>query len=65
MSSTKTTATLPNRVDRSDDEHLYQPAIHSHHIRWLHKVSIATGTPITVLVDQALRELEERYQYNR
>jgi len=44
----------PERIDRSDDEHLYQPRIHSRHIRALHRICEEMKEPMTVLVDQAL-----------
>ena len=47
---------MKERIDRHTDEHLYQPKIHSDHIRELHKVSEDTGLPMTVLVDVAIRE---------
>jgi hypothetical protein len=51
----------PERVSRKDDERLYQPRIHSRHIRRLHELSEVTGTPMTVLVDSILREgIEQR-----
>lgn len=50
----------PERVNRKDDERLYQPKIHSRHIRRLHQLSELTGEHITVLVDRALIEYVER-----
>ena len=50
----------PERIRRYDDERLYQPRIHSKRIRELHRISEATGEPMTVLVDQALSEFIER-----
>lgn len=49
----------PAVVDRSEDERLYQPQIHSRWIRALHRISVARGTPMTVLVDHAIREYVE------
>jgi hypothetical protein len=46
----------PQRIGRHDDERLHQPKIHSRRIRERYKISEETGQPITVLVDQALRE---------
>jgi hypothetical protein len=46
----------PERINRHDDERLYQPKIHSRRIRELYRISEETGAPMTVLVDQALRE---------
>jgi hypothetical protein len=51
----------PERISRHDDEHLYQPRIHSRWVRELHKISEATGEPMTVLVDRALREFTQRH----
>jgi hypothetical protein len=49
------------------DERLYQPHIHSQHIRQLYRISppsdgAETGQPMTVLLDQALVEFAERYR---
>ena len=49
------------RVSRQDDERLYQPKIHSRHIRSLHRLSLEVGEPITVLVDRALEEFVARH----
>ena len=45
----------PERIERHDDERLYQPRIHSRWIRTPHKISEEMGEPMTVLVDEALR----------
>ena len=50
----------PERVTRHDDERLYQPRIHSRHIRALHQISQELGEPMTVLVDRALAEFLAR-----
>ena len=47
---------MENRVDRKDDENLYQPKIHSERIRSLYQLKQETGKPMTVLLDQAIRE---------
>ena len=52
----------PERVSRGDDEGLYQPRIHSRHIRALHQISRETGEPMTVLLDQAVGHFVEGYQ---
>ena len=52
----------PERIHRNDDERLYQPRIHSRHIRELHRISQEVGEPMTVLVDQALGEFTDRYR---
>jgi hypothetical protein len=46
---------MTERVSRKDDEHLYQPAIHSRRIRELHKLAELSGQHMTVLIDLALR----------
>ena len=46
----------PERMDWADDEHLYQPRIHSKHIRDLHRIREEMREPMTVLVDRALGE---------
>jgi len=50
------------RVERSDDEHLYQPKIHSRWIRELYAMAQETGLPMTVLVDWALKEYTVNYR---
>ena len=47
------------RVNRQDDEKLYQPRIHSQRIRELHALSVETGQPMTYLVDLILRRYYE------
>ena len=49
---------MENRIDRKDDESLYQPKIHSDRIRTLYNLKQETGKPMTVLLDQAIRDLE-------
>lgn len=51
-------------VCRKDDEFLYQPQIHSRHVRKLYAIKRETGIPMTVLVDQAVRELVSDYEYD-
>ena|SRR6266508_4154756 len=53
---------MENRIDRKDDESLYQPKIHSERIRTLYSLKQATGKPMTVLLDQAIRDLAESYR---
>jgi hypothetical protein len=53
---------MENRIDRKDDESLYQPQIHSKRIRALYQLKQVTGKPMTVLVDQAIRDLTESYR---
>lgn len=52
---------MENRIDRKDDESLYQPKIHSERIRALYQLKQATGKPMTVLLDQAIHEFSESY----
>jgi hypothetical protein len=42
------------RIERGDDERLYQPQIHSKRIRELYQISQQYNLPLTVLVDQAI-----------
>src|SRR6266508_2739667 len=53
---------MENRVDRKDDESLYQTKIHSERIRSLYQLKQQTGKPMTVLLDQAIRELADNYE---
>lgn len=55
----------PERINRTDDERLYQPPIHSRWIRELHVISKKQGEPMTVLVDRAVSEFVERYQVTK
>jgi hypothetical protein len=48
---------MENRIDRKNDESLYQPKIHSERIRTLYSLKQTTGKPMTVLLDQAIRDL--------
>lgn len=52
---------MENRIDRKDDESLYQPKIHSERIRTLYQLKLETGKPMTVLLDQAIRDLAASY----
>jgi hypothetical protein len=52
---------MENRIDRKDDESLYQPKVHSDRIRELSNLKQATGKPMTVLLDQAIRDLAANY----
>jgi hypothetical protein len=52
---------MENRIDRKKDESLYQPKIHSGRIRSLYQIKQATGKPMTVLLDQAIREFAASY----
>lgn len=55
----------PERVGRMDDEGLYQPRIHSRHIRQLHSISEETKLPITVLVDRVIDAFVESYRLSQ
>ncbi len=50
------------RIDRKNDEHLYQPAIHSERIRALYQIKLITGLPLTVIVDIALKDFISEFQ---
>ena len=52
---------MENRIDRKDDESLYQPKIHSERIKTLYSLKQTTGKPMTVLLDQAIRDLASNY----
>jgi hypothetical protein len=52
---------MENRIDRKNDESLYQPKIHSDRTKILYGLKQETGKPMTVLVDQAIYDLAERY----
>lgn len=48
------TPELPRKIDRSNDERIYQPRIHSRRIRELYQIGQEFHLPLTVIVDQAL-----------
>ena len=52
---------MENRVDRKNDESLCQPKIHSQRIRALYQLKQVTGKPMTVLLDQAIKDLAASY----
>ena len=52
---------MENRVDRTNDENLYQPRIHSERIKALYQLKQVTGKPMTVLLDQAIKDLAASY----
>ena len=52
---------MENRIDRKDDESIYQPKIHSERIRTLYGLKQVTGKPMTVLLDQAIQNLAANY----
>jgi len=53
---------MGERINRQDDENLYQPKIHSIRIRSLYRISEDTNLPMTVLVDLAIKEFIEKYE---
>lgn len=53
---------MEKRISRKDDERSFQPKIHSKRIRTLFSLKEETGKPMTVLVDEAIRELAESYR---
>src|SRR5215207_2484031 len=52
---------MENRIDRKNDESLYQPKIHSERIRALYRLKQETGKPMTVLLDQAIQDFSESF----
>jgi hypothetical protein len=44
----------PKRINRSDDENIYQPKIHASRIRELYQIGQQLHLPLTVIVDQAI-----------
>jgi hypothetical protein len=52
---------MENRIDRKDDENLYQPKIHSERIRAHYQIKQETGKPMTVLLDQAIQDFAAIY----
>ena len=52
---------MENRIDRKGDESLYQPKIHSERIKTLYSLKQTTGKPMTVLLDQAIRDMAANY----
>jgi hypothetical protein len=53
---------MGERINRQADEKIYQPKIHSSLIHELYKIKTITGLPITVIVDQAIREYLGKYE---
>ena len=53
---------MGERINRQDDENLYQPKIHSIRIRSLYLIVEGTNLPMTVLVDLAIKEFVEKYE---
>src|SRR5215211_3602700 len=52
---------MENRINRTTDENLYQPKIHSERIRALYQLKQETGKPMTVLLDQAIQDFAASY----
>lgn len=52
---------MENRIDRKNDKSLYQPKVHSDWVRELYNLKQATGLLMTVLLDQAIRDLAANY----
>jgi hypothetical protein len=42
------------RIDRSQDENIYQPKIHSDRIHQLYEIGQQYNLPMTVILDQAI-----------
>lgn len=55
---------MGERINRQADERIYQPKIHSNLIHEIYKISEATGMPMTVILDQAIREYLGKYETN-
>jgi hypothetical protein len=47
---------MSERINRKDDRRVYQPKIHVKRIHQLHELSVVTGKPQTVLVEEALAQ---------
>ena len=56
---------MKNRIDRRGDASLYQPKIASERVRSLYALKQQTGKPMTVLLDQAIRDLTEKYRIEK
>src|SRR5258708_29494612 len=52
---------MENRIDRKNDENLYQQKIHSERIRSIYRIKQETGKPMTVLLDQAIQDFAASY----
>jgi hypothetical protein len=53
---------MVERINRQADERIYQPKIHSSLIHEIYKIREVTGLPMTVIVDQAIREYLGKYE---
>jgi hypothetical protein len=56
---------MKERIDRRTDENLYQLKIHSERIRDLYALKVITGLPMTILVDQAIRDFIGKSEANQ
>lgn len=53
---------MVERINRQGDEKIYQPKIHSSLIHEVYKIGEITGLPMTVIIDQAIREYLGKYE---
>jgi hypothetical protein len=53
---------MVERINRQADERIYQPKIHSSLIHEIYRIREITGLPMTVIVDQAIREYLGKYE---
>ncbi len=53
---------MVERIKRQGDEKVYQPKIHSSLIHEIYKIGERTGQPMTVIIDQAIREYLGKYE---
>jgi hypothetical protein len=53
---------MVERINRRADEKIYQPKIHSSLIHEIYKIGERTGQPMTVIIDQAIREYLGKYE---
>lgn len=53
---------MVERINCQADQRIYQPKIHSSLIHELYKMGERTGLPMTVIVDQAIREYLTKYE---
>jgi hypothetical protein len=53
---------MVERITREGDRNIYQPKIHAERISELYKVKLITGLPLTVLVDEAIRQYVSQYE---
>ena len=53
---------MVERITREGDWNVYQPKIHAERISELYKVKLITGLPMTVLVDEAIKQYVARFK---